>query len=139
MSLHRGQKVAHRELDDPRGGAKQGVVEEAIGEEPALVVLETDGRREAYDSRELVPLTGISGPVILHPRHAWRLLRTSQARLALLLDAALIALFVSAGIFWGWGLRELLLLAALVVVVALLAAYILERDAVAHGKSGLPR
>lgn len=139
MSIHKGQKVAHRELDDSLGGAKQGIVEEALGEEPTLVVMETEGRKEAYDSRELVPLSGISGPVILHPRHAWRLLRTSQARLALLLDLVLIGLFVSAAIFWQWGLVELLLLAALVVVVALLAVSILERDALAQGKSGRPR
>jgi hypothetical protein len=138
MTVHKGQRVAHRELDEEGGGAKQGVVQETLGQDPALVVLQSGDRKEAFDSRELVPLSGLPGPVILHPRHALALLRTSQARLALLLDAALVALFVSAAIFWGWELRELVLLGVLIIVVALLAVVVLERDA-AQGSSGRPR
>ena len=74
-----GSRVAHRALDGHSGGALAGVVEEVIGEDPALVVVkDPSGERVAYDERELrrlhrVPLLS-RGPVILRPHHLWRLL-----------------------------------------------------------------
>ena len=131
----KGTRVAHRELDDPDGGARQGIVEDVVGEEPALVVMRTGRSREAYDSRELVQLSGFPGAVVLHPRHALLLLRTSWARLAFVLDLALMALFVVAAFSWKWPLASLLLLGVVVVLVAWIALLILERDAIRHERS----
>lgn len=133
----KGARVAHRELDDPEGGARQGVVEDVLGESPGLVVLRRGESREAYDSRELIRLGGFSGRALLYPRHALSLLRTSTARLALALDGALLALFVVAALFWNWKVESLLLLGALIVTVAYVVLLILERDA--FRQSGLPR
>lgn len=76
-----GERAAHRALDEDSGaGARTGVVQEVIGDDgPRLVVMqEADGQRVAYDERELVPLHTIPvlsrGPVILRPRHLWRLI-----------------------------------------------------------------
>lgn len=131
----RGSRVAHKELDDPEGGARQGVVEEIVGEEPSLVVMRTGKNREAYDSRELVQLSGFPGAVVLHPRHALLLLRTSWARLAFTLDLALLALFVIAAFSWKWPLASLLLLGTVIVLVAFIALLILERDALRQERS----
>lgn len=78
---HPGDHVAHRSLDDPDSGAAlDGRVQETFGDdESQLVVVEqSDGSRVAFDSRELQTLHTVPGldrgPVILHPRHLWRLI-----------------------------------------------------------------
>lgn len=89
-SFSGGTRVAHREIDDEIGSAKTGVVDQVIGddEHELVVVKEEDGRRTAYDHRELVSLGAVersSGPVILHMRHLVSLFRRLPALLSLAL------------------------------------------------------
>jgi hypothetical protein len=87
--LHRGDRVAHASLDDPKGWAKAGVVEEVIGEDAAgLVVARWEGETDliGYDRREVIPLVGPEarlGPVVLYPRHLWAALRQPRGALAI--------------------------------------------------------
>jgi hypothetical protein len=66
-----GRRVIHRSLEKDEIYSQDGVVEEVIGDDkPRLVILEQDGKRVAYDERELITLLPNSGnqPVLsLHP------------------------------------------------------------------------
>lgn len=72
-----GQRVAHVQVDEPKGSARAGTVEEIIGDgSEALIAVRwsDDNSTEAYDARELVPLVGPGkrGPVFLSVGHVWR-------------------------------------------------------------------
>lgn len=86
------QRVAHATLDDPRGLAKTGVVQEEIGDDESGVVIADWGEDGlvGYDRREMVPLLNHSdsSPVILRPRHLWALLKTPFGAVSVLLALA---------------------------------------------------
>ena len=87
MTLRPGQKVAHRDVDNPEGGARVGSVSQVIGEGDGSLVIASweDDKTEGYDNREIKPLVAHSddSPVILHFRH----LRVLWSRPKLLLAA----------------------------------------------------
>lgn len=129
----RGHRIAHRELDEPSGGARTGVVEEVIGEEkPRLVVarFEETGEHEAFDERELVDLGSkklSDGPVILHPRHLWNLLRFESLRLAVLFLCVSSAAIVFLSLHFDWSTREKLIAGIVVFGLGFLVSRCAER------------
>lgn len=84
-----GQRVAHRDVDSPKGGARVGRVEEVIGDEKGSLVVAQweDDSREGYDDRELKPIVSQSDdtPVILHLRHLRVVLKERRFSLATLI------------------------------------------------------
>lgn len=123
--VSQGHRVAHRELDEKRGAAKSGVVEEVIGEEePRLVVarFEDTDTHEAFDERELVDLgrAGLSeGPVILHPRHLLALARRRPVILSVLFVVAAVAAIAVISLVYEWSLQAELAAAAALIGLAL--------------------
>lgn len=79
--LKKGDRVAHLTLDNRDGTAKCGIVEDTVGDDEQTLVIgrfDDSPTPEAYDSREVEKLLTIPGlgrgPVLLYPRHLWRLL-----------------------------------------------------------------
>lgn len=87
-----GAPVIHRGLDDERGLAKSGRIEEKIGNDrSALVIAHWQDERGlvGFDNREVERLYNLplisSGPLLLYPHHVWNLLRYPFRHLAQLL------------------------------------------------------
>lgn len=131
MTRHpkKGDRVAHRELDDEEGAAKSGVVSDVVGDKKQrMVILEGS---EAYDERELVRLGSArlsSGPVIIRPRHLRVILRRSQAIISLLLVLVLSATLIWFTVSFGWSAKTALLASGGFLALALAGLIVLDRD-----------
>lgn len=121
---HPGEHVAHRSLDEGKGGAKTGVVEEYVGDKDSgIVIIQDDEGREGFDRRELVTLRGPQGgPVILHMRHLKAIFYNRRSFLAFVLALVLVLGLVSLSVQHHLSTLDTILtgLAALVADIFLL-------------------
>jgi hypothetical protein len=78
-NIHPGNRVAHVSLDREDGGALNGVAKDVVGDDEQQIVVVGAGSEDvAYDARELERVVNVPvlsrGPVLLYPRHLWRVL-----------------------------------------------------------------
>lgn len=129
-----GQRVAHKELDsDNHEGARSGVVQKVVGDDKQkLVVIEgEDGKKEAYDTRELVALGNAKssdGPVILKPHHLVPHLRRSPVILLVLLQLAVSAAIIVVAFFTDLPQKTLVPVILALLALPFLGILLLKRE-----------
>lgn len=133
--LSKGERVAHKSLDDEDlGTAKTGIIKDILETtEQQMIITESDDTHElmAYDNREILKIGKPGGinnsPVLLRPKHVYKMLKTKLGLLVIMLSVVLgISLVVFANYF-EWSLLYCALALGAIVLFTQLIAFVFDR------------